>query len=206
MCQNGPLVSLNNTCLGLAPPDLCGLRLSLEKQEHPTELWWSWDVLVMVERHSDDGKVWWWDTLLVVGRSGGWMLSWWWDILVAGHSHGGGKLWGGGCFRGGHHVAQRLCPDNILLLAWGQMGINFPVASFLLPRLVECLGFPGDANVRNLRTCRNMVSLPLCCCACPCCLLGESCSVRTAEIEPSGLDAHPRAPRLPSTLIVFAGS
>lgn len=129
----------------------------------------------------------------MMGRSDGGTLCWWWDILVVGCSHGGGKLVVG-CFHGGHHIAQHLCPDNVHLLAWGQMGLNFPVASFLLPWLVKCLGFPGDANVRNLRTCRNTVSLPLCCCACPRCLLGESCSVRTVEIRLPGLDTCPRAP------------
>ena len=106
----------------------------------------------MVVGHPGGGKVWRWGALVVVGRSGGWMLLWWWDILVVGHSRGGGKLVVGR-FHGGCHIAQRLCPDNVRLLAWGQTGINLPVASFLLRRLARCLGFPGDADVRNLRTC-----------------------------------------------------
>lgn len=59
--------------------------------------------------------------VMVVGRYGSGTLAWWWETVVV------------GCFCGGHHIAQQLCPDNVHMLAWRQMGINFPVASFLLP-------------------------------------------------------------------------
>lgn len=80
-----------------------------------------------------------------------------------------------GSFHCGHYIAQRLCPDNIHLLAWRQTGINSLVASLLLLQLFRCLDFPRNANVGNLRRCPGTMFLS----CCPCCLLGKSSSGRT---------------------------
>lgn len=88
-----------------------------------------------------------------------------------------------GHFHGGNYIAQGLCPDNIHLLASRQTGINFLVASLLLPQLFKCLDFPGNANVGNLRTWPGIVFFP----CCPCCLLGKNSSeqLREKKTQPS---------------------
>lgn len=77
-------------------------------------------------------------------------------------------------FHDDHYIAQRLCPDNLHLLACRQTGINFLVAFLLFLQLLRYLDFPGNANVGNLRTCPDVVFLSYC----PCCLLGKRSSGR----------------------------